>query len=459
MKKTKTKKSKKQIKLFTNIYNFIDKYLVLPISKLVFIIGNKITKSNGLEKILNKPNTLIYVSLALAILMFLLIDTKAINLTETNAEVIQNQDINITYNSSAYVIEGLPEDVDIVLTGRKSDLYLAKTLGNHQVSLDLSDYEDSEEPQKVKLTYNKPIDSLEFMLVPSEVTVTIKKKVSDIKDITHDLMNQDLLNEKLSVKSIELSKNEVVVKGSQQTIDEIASVKALVDLGDPRLTTKGTYDMEELKLIAYDESGKELPNVEIVSTSISAKIVLNSYSKEVPIKILTTGELQTGKAINTIKINDASSYTVTIYGDSEDIDSIESVPVTIDVTDKGNKDASYNVSINKPSKVRHISESKAKIDVTFGEAKQKTITGVEVGMQNAPSGLNVTAKSQEETKVDVQIVGVDSIIKNITKDDIKAYIDLTNYTVGEHKVEVFVSNGDSRVKYIVTKKVTVVITK
>ena len=60
-------------------------------------------------------------------------------LTETSAEVIYNQPVNYVYNQEAYVVEGLPESVDITLIGRDSDLYLARQLSTHDVTIDLSD--------------------------------------------------------------------------------------------------------------------------------------------------------------------------------------------------------------------------------------------------------------------------------------------------------------------------------
>ena len=44
------------------------------------------------------------------------------------------------YNEEAYVIEGLPETVDITLIGRSSDIYLAKQYPTNEVSVDLRDF-------------------------------------------------------------------------------------------------------------------------------------------------------------------------------------------------------------------------------------------------------------------------------------------------------------------------------
>ena len=446
---------------FKGIYNLIDKYIVTPISKIIYNIDKKVNKSGGkIEKILNRPNMLLYMSLALAIIVFLLIDSKVITLVETEAEIITNQPVNVEYNSEAYVIEDLPETVDITLIGRKSDLYLAKQLGENEVVLDLTDYTPRDEPYKVKLTYNQTINSLSYKLDPTYVYVTIKKKVSTLKTISYDLINQDKLNElnpELSVSNVELDKNEVVVKGSQDTLNKIATVKALIDLNNKNFNAKGTSNWENVPIVASDDTGNILKNVEIVPSKDNATVTFTSYSKEVPIEVQTTGNLVSGKAISSITINGKSEYYVTIYGEQSEIDSIDSLPVTIDVTDQGNNGSkTYPSNILKPSGVKYMSASSVNIVASFGEAKQKTIDGLTITVENTPANLKATATSQ--ATISVQVIGVQSVIDSITASDIKAYIDLTGYTVGNHTVPVQVKGNNPMAQYIVSSSVNINIT-
>ena len=444
------------------LYNLVDKLIVTPISTVVYHIQNKIGKGNKIEKILNRPNVLLYLSLAFAIVLFFFVDSRAMTYANTDAEVLPNQPVKVVYNSSAYVVEGIPDTVDITLIGKKSELYLARQLGNNEVVVDLTDYEASDTPVKVKMTYNKTISSLNYKLDPSYVMVTIKKKVSAIKNVSYDLMNQDLLDPQLSVKSVELSKSEVVVKGAQDTLDSIASVKALINLNNSEYKKAGTYNIDNVQLVAYDSNGHIVDNVEIVSTNISATLVLDSYSKKVPVKVLTTGELVNGKAISSITINGTNidDYETTIYGEQSVIDSITSVPVTIDVTGQGNNGSkTYSVTISKPSGVRSIADQTATIQLNFGEAKQKTITVKGILTRNVPNGLVANLASREDMDVEVQIIGVDELINNINEDNnsIVAYVDLTGYTTGNYNVTVKVEGNDSRLQYIVTKNVNVVL--
>ena len=138
----------------------------------------------------------------------------------------------------------------------------------------------------LRLTYNQTIDSLSYKIDPSTVTVTIKNKVSSLSSLSYDLLNENKLNNKLSVGDVSLSKSEVVVKGSQDNLDKIATVKALVDLNNSDLNDSGTYDIDNVLLVAYDVNGKMMSNIDIVPSTVTATLTLNTYSTSVPISVI-----------------------------------------------------------------------------------------------------------------------------------------------------------------------------
>lgn len=451
------KKIEKAIKrFFMAIYRIIDKLIVTPISRLIFNIREYLRSKNlnKLDYIFNRPHFMIYVSLILAVVVFLLIDSRVITLVESEAEVITNVPVTVNYNEEAYVVEGIPETVDIVLIGRKSDIYLAKQLGTNNVILDLSDYEARDSAYRVYLSYTKSIDSIDYKLDPSYVTVTIKDKISVTKDIDYDLINAQYLSEELSVESVELNRSEVVVKGSEDAINNIASVKALIDLRDESLKDVGTYTLNNIRLVAYDSNGEVLDNVEIVPTTLTATITLDTYSKSVPVEVRTTGTLVTGRAIASILINNSNSYSVTIYGDEEQISGITSVPVTINVDGEGaNSTRNYNVTISRPTGVRALSENNASIMVTFGDERQKEVEISTISSRNLASGY--TANIIGTSSVPVIVKGVQSVIDEVDATNINAYIDLEGYTPGEYDVEVQIENDDPRLNYVVSSTVRV----
>jgi len=442
-------------KIFKAIYNAVDKVIIVPISRVVFNIQNLLKRNGGwLDKILNRPTFLIYLSLILAVVCFLLIDSKVIMLVENNAEVINNVPVELKYNEEAYVVEGAPSSVDITLTGRKSDIYLAKQLGEFKVTLDLSDYTASDSAYKVYFSYSKNIDNLTYKLDPSYVSVMIKNKVSSTSSVTYELINQDKLDSKLSVKSVTLSKSEVVVKGSESALEKLAWIKALVDLNNPDLTEAGSYDLDNVLLVAYDSTGKILNNVEIVPSTLSATVILDSYSAPIPIEVKTTGKLVAGKSIASILVNNQSDYSITVYGSESEISKIKSIPVTINVDGLGADSAkNYTVTLTKPSGVRYMSTSTVNLSLTFGNEQQKTIEVSDIKTPNLGNSLKANLISSDS--VSVICKGVSSVIEDITAEDINAYVDLTGLGVGDHEVEVRIDNNNPLVTYVVSSTIKV----
>lgn len=445
------------IAFFKAIYYVIDKIIVLPISRFIYRLS-ELNRSNAgrVEKLLNRPNILVYVSLFCAIAIFVLIDTKAITLVTEEAEVLSEQHINVIYNEEAYVVEGVPESVDITLIGRKSDLYLAKQLGDHEVVLDLTGY--SEGTYKVKLKYNHSIDTVKYKLDPSTITIKISEKLSSSKSLTAELLNRDKLDEKLNISSVELDRNTVSVKGSAEALETVATVKALIDLKAANLTEKGSHTVGQIVLAAYDNNGVRINNVEIVPAKISAIIVVDSYSKELPVKVVTSGTLATGYAIASAP---SSVSKVTVYGDKEQIEKLKYIEATIDIEGlSANKE--FNITLNKPTGVRSMSDTTTTISLTLGTEIQQEFYSIPVTYTNLGANYAVSSLTADDQKITVIAKGVGDVIKELKSSAIIAEIDLTGLTAGTHDVPITVKTDDFRVGLlpkVSTVKIKLVITQ
>ena len=444
--------------IFESIYVKIDKYIIMPISRLVYNISKSLSSNNvNFNKLLNRPHFLIITSLVFSIICFLLIDNKVISLVENEAEIIKNVPVNLVYNEEAFVVENVPDTVDITITGRKSDIYLAKQLGEFAVELDLSKYTEAG-TYKVYFTYSKSIDSVDYILDPSYLTVTIKDKVSEVHSVSYDLVSTDDLDKKLSVGSITLDSSEVIVKGSQDALNEIASIKALVSVSSDDYQEAGTYEMTNIPLVAYNKKGQIINNVEIVPQTLTGTLVLKSYKVTVPLSVSTTGTLVNGKAIASITINNSSNYSLDIYGEEEELKEISSVPVTINVDGLGAESVkNYKVTISKPSGVRYMSVKNVTITATFGDEEQKTVEVGTIEQKYLAEGYSANIISSVKTQVLVK--GVLSNINKIDASDIKAYVDLSGLGEGTHEVAVKVDNSNPLINYVVTNTITIRITK
>jgi len=443
---------KKNKFVVSKILKFLDKKIILPITKVFVWIFEKIDKKGlGLEKLLSKKSTLILISLILSLVLFFIVDIKSLILLESSADVIYNQKVNAIFNEEAYVIEGLPEYVDITLIGRKSDLYLAKQLPSHEVSIDLKTLKPG--THRVSLRYRGAIDTINYKLDPSVASITIYPKVSEVRTLTVDVLNKDNLDPKLSISNVELDKQEVIIKGAEHVLKEVSSVKALVDINNMTSYEEGINLLNDIPLIAYDQKGFII-DVEMVPSTLSASITIESPNKTVPIKLVPTGELAFGKSIKEM-VSDIS--TVTIYGEKQAIEKIMEVEIEVDV-EKISEDKSITAMIRRPNGVRYLSVTSTVVNIKIGEEKTIELNNIPIEYKNLSNNLVVTMASKEDTLIPVIIRGYEDVIDKITATDIKAFVDLAGYKEGTYEVDVLIEGTDLRAIYIPkTKKVNLII--
>ena len=439
---------------FRNIWKIIDRKIVVPITKLVLWISDSFkASSKKIERWLSKTNTLLFLSLFFAIIVFVVIDQKILLFSENSAEVLKEQPVHATYNEEAYVVEGLPEEVDVTLIGRKADLYFAKQSPSQEITVDLSDLKPG--MHEVNIKYNQILPSIEYKVNPSVVTVMIYPKVSETRTLDTDILNQDSLDSKLVLQSVDLKTDEVVIKGAEHRLKEVATVKALVDIENLVSQEEGTVELNDIPLKAYDKNGDAI-DVEIVPSKVSADITIDSPSKELPIRVIPRGEISFGYAISEITTNESR---VTVYGNESALEDLRYVPVYIDVKDL-NTDRQYKQEINRPVGVRSMSVNNITINVKLGKSVDREVDDVSIEYRNLSDEYTVQGLSADDTKVSVVLKGVNSVLDTIKTEDITAYLDLDGYTEGEHEVPVEVEGEDVRIQYIPkTKKVKIKIVK
>ena len=435
---------------FRHIGSFFDKWLITPITKLILkIVEFFKDNAKSLDRIAGKKSTLIVVSLLLAFGVFLLIDQESSVMIDQYAEVLYDQPVTAVYNEELYVVEGLPETVDITLVGQRRHIFLAKQSPSKGVTVDLTGLKPGN--HKVTLEYSQRLKSLDYRLDPSEVTVTIYEKVSETRSLTVDILHQDNLDSKLYIDDVELDRTDVIIKGAEYKLEQVATVRALVDVDEISNPKAGELTLKDVPLVAYDEEGKTV-DVEIVPKTVDAKLTITSPSKEIPVTVVPTGNLAFGKSIESIETNISS---VTVYGEQDAIDKIEELEVEIDV--KGlESDKEFNVTLKRPKGITEISEKTITVNVKVSNSTTKEFTIDNIVFRNLADNYTVQALSEEDTKVIVSVSGSADIVNNVDASSINVYVDLEGYSVGEHEVEVHVERSDLRLTYTPkTKKVKV----
>lgn len=432
----------KKIGLFFS--KLIDKIFVVPISKLILKINEKFDKpSKKFENWLSRSNTLLFISLLIAIFTFIIIDQKILTFSESSAEVLNIQNINVLYDEDNYVVEGIPDNVDITLIGSKADLYVAKQSPTNEVVIDLWGLKPG--THKVDIQYNQLSNGIKYNINPSVATVVIYEKVLATKPLSVDLLNQDALDQRYFVEEMKSTTDTVVIKGASYKVEQVATVKALVDVKNLPNFELGEKITVSSTLRAYDKYGNVV-DVEISPANTDVELKISSSSKVVPIQVVPSGKVIYNKGISNFIINNNEKTTVTIYGESSALSNIEYIPVYIDVEGLS-EDTQFKVDLEKPNGVKYMDTNSAIIDVKLSnDVSNVELQDIAISQINLGSNYGVTPVDQDS--VSVKLKGVSDIVKNITASDIKVYVDLKGLGVGIHDVDIIVTGNDPRVEYL-----------
>lgn len=433
------------------IIQFFDRLIITPIMKIVIKITDLFKiNSKGFEKLIITRQALLIISLIIACITFYIVDQNTSFIVDNQAEILNSQPVTAIYNKEAYVVEGLPDAVDVILVGKKSHIYLAKQHPDQKITIDLRELPTG--THKVSLKYRQTVGTIDYIIDPSMITVVIYDKVSAVRELSYEILHRDKLDSKLDIASVNLSKTEVTIKGSEKQINSVAYVKALVDVENIVNPLAGETSINGVKLVAYDANGS-IVNVEVLPETVDAKVKLVSSSKEVPIKIIPKGNLAVGYAVDSLT---ASTKTVTVYGSEESLTDINYVPVYVDIDNvSSNKD--FTVNVTKPTGVRYVNLKTVNIKLVVGKEVQSELQISDIKIINLAPNLKAQAVSEKDSRITAIIKGTEKAIQSVDETKISAVVDLAEYTkAGEYEVEVFVVGEDLKLSYTPkTKKVKI----
>lgn len=71
---------------------------------------------------------------------------------------------------------------------------------------------------------------------------------------------------------------------------KVAAVKALIDVQSIQNPKAGHFTIKDIPLVVYNNDSKNV-DTEIIPRSVAANVIVTSLSKEIPIRIITKGNL------------------------------------------------------------------------------------------------------------------------------------------------------------------------
>lgn len=380
--------------------------------------------STFLDKVLFNEKYSKVVSLVLAVLLYAIVNYNALSTSFQSSlrysKTLSDVTVLAKYNSDTFEISGLPEKVDVILTGDAANVTSAANAENGTVICDLDGLTEGE--HEIKLTTEGYGNNVNVVVNPTNVNLVMKKKTTRQFDISYDFINQDKMEQIYSAGTPEFEYTKINVRASKDTLDSIAFVKALIDVSGQ------SADFEQdAVLVAYDSSGKPV-NADIVPNTVHVKVPVTSPNKSVNIQVQVSGEVPDGKAIDSITMD---QQTVTIYGSETTLANIDQVVVTLDAGTL-TKDSTVLRPIVLPAGVTSATNSQVTMNITLADAEEKTIDDIPINVINNNKHYKAS-QPDNKTTTSVTVKGTKNNIDKLAADDINVYIDMKDVQPGLQK--------------------------
>lgn len=393
------------------------------------------------ERVLNNEKSLKWIAFILILILYAVIKVTP-NISLYYAEDVRGKALDVVYDDTAYVIEGLPKSVDVTLQGKESLVRNVITNNTFSTYVDLTGLKPGQHIVDIK--YDLIPSGLLVEINPKSVSILIQDLVQKEKTIDLELLNQELLDPTLALGNFTLSSETVVVKGAKETVEKLTKVKAYVNLNDieelkKNPTEKQTHEVV-VPLYAVDGEGNKL-NVTIEPAEATIGFESSVPQKTVQLKPRLVGNLPKGKVVREINMNPSE---ITIYAPQTVLDTINSLPFDVDVNQLNDHyEAMFNVIV--PENVPKISSNQIHVQLILEKAYEQTFKGVKVGVQNLPVGLAV--KNIENLVTTVTVTGVQEAVEKINEKELFLTVDLNGLATGKHRVALQVLNKKNNLIY------------
>jgi len=346
--------------------------------------------------------------------------------TLSSSKTLSNVSISTRYNSESFELSGLPASCDVVLSGESANVTNAASKKG-SCYINLEGY--TEGTHIVKMTTTGYGDSVNTIVSPSEVTITLKKKTTSQFDLSYDFLNQNLLDAKYILSEpVFSSGSKINIRASQDTLNSISLVKALIDV------TGQSSDFEiEAPLVAYDKSGKVV-NAEIVPDTVVASVKITSPHKDVDIKLNPTGAAPETIAVDKITMD---HQTTTIYAPEAVLATINEVYVNFDLsTITGNTEVMMPVTLPSKVSASDITTVNVKVETTEVVTREIAISGSALQYRN--NNNNLAVKNYDLDEVIIKVTGSKENVESIDEDSIIVYFDCQDLEVGTYDLPLLI---------------------
>jgi YbbR domain-containing protein len=352
--------------------------------------------------------------------------------SEKDPQSLEATELVAYYDEEKYVVTGLPSEVNVVLEGSESLIKKAQIELNQQIYVDLRGLKVGTHKVKVKQSgFNK---NLKVTTDPEAITITIHEKVRKLVPVDIQVINEKKILPGFAYGTPIVTPNSVYVTGAKNQINKIAIIKGYVSVAFANRTIETSVPID-----IFDQYGNKIENLEYPPV-IDVKVPITSPYSAVRVKIQDIIGLPKGYSVVSYTVHPSNVF---IYGQEDKIEKYEFIDgMIIDLEDKLKKVTNFTqpieveVNVPKPDDISKVAPGKVKVKIKLEKQQSKAFTNVPIELKGLSDRLTYSVVTPKEGKIDLQLLGAQSVIENVTLSEIKTYVDLSQLSVGEYEVDI-----------------------
>ncbi len=355
-------------------------------------------------------------------------------LAVTNTDPVERRNYNrpvpiefIGQKANLVITSDIPEQVTVNLSAPLSVWDSALNAANAvRAVVDLAGQEVGTHEVPVRLQVNaKPVKIESYS--PDMITIRLEELVNVDFDInlfqpTNPAVGFDAGSPILSTRT-------AIVSGPTSLVEQIAEVRAVLDISQERENVD-----RNVPLVALDNNGLRVNGVTINPDNINVKqeITQRGGYRNVSVKVVTTGQIASGYRLTNITSN---PLVVTVFSTDPDLVNIlpgfiETLPLDLTAAEE---DLEVSLPLNLPTGVIAVGESTIRVNVSISPIQGSvTLAGIPIDIIGQSPNFVIEASPD---RVDIIFSGPLPALDNLKISDIRVLINLTDKTPGVYQVE------------------------
>lgn len=386
-------------KVTFSIKNLINNNKILMIFSIVIAICLWVTVSPKRETVINCPVTL---------------TTKNSAAEKLGLEIISGKEHNISVSVSGdwYTLSELESD----------DIVISYSFGS---VVDSGDYE-------VAITATKANNGADFTIdsvMPDKITVSVDH-ISTVKYPIEVVANDIVAEEGLILGTpiVDNEKGEIEITGPASKLKKLKKVVAQVD--ENETLSKSKVFTCDLKFLNKKDKEIDVSNFSLPYTQVDVIVPIN-ISKTVPIKA-QFNNVPEGLKAQPVDYT-LSQEKIELLGTKEALSKIESLALApIDYTELTPENNEFVIALDLPSGITTANGiAKVTVNVDMSKYESKTLSISNFTTTNLSKNTSATVETVYKSVV---VVGPESVIDELSKDEVYIECDMSNSSSSEGSV-------------------------